>query len=162
MGLRRAKAKPPEAKERATAGLRMLIVDDDAYMRLLCSFELPEMAILEAATVDAGFTVADTDGPDVVVIDVHLGGGDGLDLVRRLRRHEGTSRLPILVITAGHDERLRLDVVRAGADDYLSKPVDPEELRGVVTGLLAATGPERRAQRMETLRILVREHDATL
>jgi DNA-binding response OmpR family regulator len=162
MGLRRAKPEPASAKERATTGLRMLIVDDDAYMRLLCSFELPEMAILEAATVDAGFDVADTDGPDVVVIDVHLGGGDGLDLVRRLRRHEGTSRLPILVITAGHDESQRLEVVRAGADDYVAKPVDPEELRGLVTGFLASTPPERRAHRMETLRTLVREHDATL
>jgi DNA-binding response OmpR family regulator len=52
--------------------------------------------------------------------------------------------------------------VRAGADEYLAKPVDPEELRVLVAGLLASTGSERQANRMETLRLLVREHDATL
>jgi two-component system phosphate regulon response regulator PhoB len=161
MGLRRAKS-PSAVQERATEGLRMLVVDDDAYMRLLCSFELSEMDILEAGTVGAGFEVADADRPDVVVVDVRLAGGDGLDLVRRLRRSEATSSLPILVVTAGHDEGLRLEAVRAGADEYLAKPVDPEELRVLVAGLLASTGSERQANRMETLRLLVREHDATL
>jgi DNA-binding response OmpR family regulator len=162
VGLRRAKPQAGIVEARATAGLRMLIVDDDAYMRLLCSFELPEMEILEASTVEAGFEAAAADGLDVVVIDVHLGGGDGLDLVRRLRRDEDTGGMLILVVTAGHDESLRLDVMKAGADDYLAKPVDPEELRGLVTGLLTATAVERHAQRMEALRVLVQEHDAIL
>jgi DNA-binding response OmpR family regulator len=143
----------------ATAGLRVLIVDDDAYMRVLCSLEFPEIDMLEASGVEDGFRMALLQRPDVVVIDQHLRGRDGLELLRTLRDHEPTSQLPAVVVTAGHDESRRLEVMGAGADDYLRKPLEPEDFRRRIAGLAAMTAVDRWARRVELFSRLILNDD---
>jgi DNA-binding response OmpR family regulator len=136
----------PRTSQLATAGLHVLIVDDDAYMQVLCSLEFPEIDFLEAVGVEDGFRVALLQRPDLVVIDVHP---DGLDLLRSLRHHGPTSQLPVIVVTAGHDECERARVIGAGADDYLRKPLEADEFRERAASLVAMGAVDRWARRVE-------------
>ena len=147
---RRGKQQQPDALP-PTAGLKVLVVDDDTYVRLLCSLELPEVQVLEATTIDDAIDVAVAQLPHIVLVDIHLHRADGLDLVRRLRAESRTSSVPIIVITAGHDEQQRSEVVRAGADGYLAKPLDADVLRSHIAELCAMDAEERWARRTEQL-----------
>ena len=127
---------------------RVLVVDDDVFVRMIVAMELPELEVLEAANAADAVRMASSEKPDAIVIDRRLPDRDGLDLVRSLRQTITTSRTPIILITAGHDEADREEVLRAGADDYLAKPFDPPELaarlRRVIELPAAARRPARR------------------
>lgn len=142
------------------AGHRVLVVDDDAYLRLLLALEIPDLVILEASRTEEGYELAMSERPDVVVVDRRLPDGDGLDLVRRLRANAAMRRTPIIVVTAGHDESLRYGVLRAGADDYLSKPINPEELRARIQQILELPPDERRQRRKQEAERALQESDA--
>jgi DNA-binding response OmpR family regulator len=66
--------------------------------------------------------------PDLILLDVLMPGMSGIEVCRRLRADENTSELPIIFLTARGQERDRIEGLRAGADDYLSKPFSLEEL----------------------------------
>ncbi|TNC70890.1 HD domain-containing phosphohydrolase [Rubellimicrobium roseum] len=74
---------------------------------------------------------------DLVVVDYQMPGLDGVGVVRRLRADPRFEHVPIVMITADGDRALRIEAIRAGATDFLTKPVDPEELRVRVANLLA-------------------------
>jgi len=131
--------------------MKVLVVDDDPYLRVLVSLELPQVDLLEADSVEEGYRTATEARPDCLIVDRKLPDGDGLELVRRLRRTTTTSRTPIIVLTAGHDETHRQEATRAGADDYLAKPFNPEDLLDRLEEALAIPGPERRARRQENV-----------
>ncbi len=101
---------------------RVLVVDDDVSLRLLCrvNLELDGFAVREAATVaEADRSVAE-ERPDVVLLDVHLEQGDTRDLLRRLRE----SGIPVALVTGSVD----LDDLRDTADAVLRKPFEPRML----------------------------------
>ena len=87
--------------------------------------------------------------PDAVVLDVGLPGIDGLEVCRRLRRLG--NRVPILMLTARDAVSDRIDGLDAGADDYLVKPFDVEELKARMRALLRRAGPEGGAGGDESL-----------
>lgn len=135
--------------------MRVLLVDDDVTIGVMLSIGLPELELVEATSLaDARAVLAadDSRSIDAVVVDRRLADGDGLDLVREIRRTFTTSRTPIVLITAGHDEADRAAVLRAGADRYLAKPVDPDELVAHVSSVLAVAPAERRVNRAEAVR----------
>jgi DNA-binding response OmpR family regulator len=66
--------------------------------------------------------------PDLIILDVSMPGIDGFEVCRRLRRNEETEALPIIFLTARGLDDDRIEGFRVGADDYLSKPFNPEEL----------------------------------
>jgi DNA-binding response OmpR family regulator len=66
--------------------------------------------------------------PDLIILDVSMPGIDGLEVCRRLRKNEETITLPIIFLTARGLDEDRIEGFRAGADDYLAKPFNPEEL----------------------------------
>ena len=66
--------------------------------------------------------------PDLVILDVMMPGMSGLEVCRRLRADENTADMPIIFLTARGQERDRIEGLRAGADDYLAKPFNLEEL----------------------------------
>ena len=88
----------------------------------------------EASSVAEALAALDELAPDVLVTDVGLPDGDGLDLVRRLRR--ARSRLPVLVLTARASLQSRVTGLNTGADDYLVKPFALEELEARAGALI--------------------------
>ncbi len=105
----------------------VLVVDDDRRLRDLLSRFLSDNGFRVTAAANA----ADADARlqhltfDALVLDVMMPGENGFDFARRLR---GTSRVPILMLTARADSSDRINGLELGADDYLSKPFEPREL----------------------------------
>ncbi len=131
-------------------GVRILIVDDDTFVRMILSMELPDVELVEAASINEAVAIATAEPlPDGIIVDRKLPDGDGLDLVRRLRKTFATSRVPILVLTAGFDEADRELVTRAGADDYLAKPFESADLLDRIERVLRIPVGGRRRRRVE-------------
>jgi DNA-binding response OmpR family regulator len=138
---------------------RILVVDDDTFLRMLVSIELPDCELLEADRAEEAYELARAEQPDAILIDVRLPDGDGIDLLRRLRRTGSLATTPILIITAGHDEALRTEIMRAGADEYLPKPIEGTQLVQRLERLLSIAPTERRLRRRDLVDKL--EHGTT-
>jgi two-component system KDP operon response regulator KdpE len=104
-----------------------LVVDDEAAIRrfLRASLSVDGFRVIEAAGVKEALRAATQDRPDVVLLDLGLPDGDGLDLIREVR---GWSAVPIIVLSARGEERSKIAALDAGADDYLTKPFGVGEL----------------------------------
>jgi DNA-binding response OmpR family regulator len=89
--------------------------------------------------------------PDLIILDVLMPGMSGLDVCRRLRTDETTSDLPIIFLTARGQERDRIEGLRAGADDYLPKPFNLEELILRVKAVLRRTQQGPTGERLPVL-----------
>src|SRR6266487_2939627 len=106
--------------------MRLLVIDDDSE---LCSM-LMEFFHQQGSKPKSRRTLplaSDAMGEhfDLLILDVMLPGLDGFEALRRLREH---SQLPVLMLTARGERGERVHGLRLGADDYLPKPFDPEEL----------------------------------
>jgi signal transduction histidine kinase/DNA-binding response OmpR family regulator len=102
--------------------------------------------------------------PDLLLLDLNMPGTDGMTLLRRLRADERFALLPVIILTVENDSVTRLEALKSGANDYLSKPVQAVELSARVKALLGLKLAERRQQqRMERLveagRALLSTHD---
>jgi DNA-binding response OmpR family regulator len=89
--------------------------------------------------------------PDLVILDVLMPGMGGLEVCRRLRSDPKTENLPIIFLTARGQERDRIEGLRAGADDYLSKPFSLEELLLRVTAVLRRSHKEAQEEQSQVL-----------
>jgi two-component system response regulator MprA len=116
--------------------MRVLIIDDDRALRdaLRRALALAGYEIDTAASGEAGLAQVAQNRPDAVVLDIGLGGMDGLEACRRLRA--GGDRLPVLMLTARDSVDDRIDGLDAGADDYLVKPFDVGELKARLRALM--------------------------
>ncbi|MEO6318463.1 MAG: response regulator [Acidimicrobiales bacterium] len=139
--------------ERREPGLRLLVVDDDIVVAMLLAMSRPNITVIEATRMGEGLNLARQRCPDGVVVDRTLPDGDGLDLVRRLRAEPDTAAVPIVLVTAGHDPRDRSDMLRAGADEYLAKPFDPDDLEQLLRSLLNVPASERAHRRNQAPRL---------
>lgn len=110
----------------STAALA-LVVEDDAPLRafLRTALSAHGYRVVEAATLGEARIAVTTCNPEVLLLDLGLPDGDGLDLVRQVREW---SRLPIIVISARGREADKIAALDAGADDYLTKPFGTGEL----------------------------------
>jgi two-component system, OmpR family, KDP operon response regulator KdpE len=105
----------------------VLVVEDEAEIRrfVRMSLEREGFDVFEADGVKRGLIEAGTRRPDLVVLDLGLPDGDGVDLIRDLR---GWSDVPVLVLSARTTEEDKVGALDAGADDYLVKPFSAGEL----------------------------------
>lgn len=112
----------------------ILVVDDDPLMRRIVgqSLDLAQFELYEAESGEAGLELAQSKRPDLIVLDVMMPGLDGFDVLHRLRRHPRTQGIPIIMLTALGEMTEKIHGMQAGADDYLTKPFDPRELRARV------------------------------
>jgi two-component system, OmpR family, response regulator MprA len=113
-------------------GRVVLIVDDDASIRMLCrvNLELDGHRAVEAATIDEARAAVSAEPVDVIILDVHVGAGDGLELLSELRRDR--PEMPVALLSGTAD----VDVVEgAGPDAVLGKPFELHELRSTVERL---------------------------
>jgi two-component system response regulator MprA len=122
--------------------MRLLVVDDDRALRdvLRRALSLAGYEIRLAETGSEGLAEVNSGVPDAVVLDVGLPDIDGLEVCRLLRR-EG-NRVPVLMLTARDAVSDRIDGLDAGADDYLVKPFDIDELKARLRALLRRAGGE--------------------
>jgi two-component system, OmpR family, response regulator MprA len=119
----------------------LLLVDDDApILRMLArTLEAEGYEVQAAADGGAALAAVERSLPDAIVLDVTMPGLDGLAVTRRLRA-KGL-RVPILLLTARDAVHERVAGLDAGADDYLAKPFDTEELSARVRALLRRNQP---------------------
>jgi DNA-binding response OmpR family regulator len=115
--------------------MHLLIVDDQPELRdmLARAFERESYRVTLAGSLEEALVALDGSLPDVVVLDVELPDGSGVDLCRDLRRRD--VRVPILLLTAHGEVRQRVEGLDAGADDFLPKPFAVAELRARVRAL---------------------------
>ena len=106
---------------------RILIVEDEPEIRRFVRMTLESEAheVHEAATLQRGLIEAGSRRPDLVVLDLGLPDGDGVDLIRDLRTW---SAIPVIVLSARGSEADKIAALDAGADDYLVKPFGAGEL----------------------------------
>jgi two-component system, OmpR family, KDP operon response regulator KdpE len=111
----------------SAASLRVLVVEDDFPIRRLLQERLAaaEVDAHAVATLAEARSALSARGVDLVLLDLGLPDGDGVDFVRELRRW---STLPVLILSARHLERDKIAALDAGADDYLAKPFPVGEL----------------------------------
>ena len=123
----------------------ILIVDDEAPQRELLSDAVRAlgMAVVEAESGEEALEQIAIQLPDMILLDVRLGGISGLETLRRIRQQH--SELPVLLITGFADVRQAVEAVKCGADDYLSKPVDLDELQAAISDALGRVGPADKA-----------------
>jgi DNA-binding response OmpR family regulator len=130
----------------------VLIVDDEAAIRLICRVNLRDAGfeIAEAPDGEAGLSLARAQRPDLILLDIMLPGMDGWAVAEALAADPKTAEIPILFLSARLDEEDQLRGYEVGAVGYITKPFDPAELAGRVEGILArlARG-EREALREE-------------
>ena len=107
--------------------LVVLLVEDDRHIRrfLRTSLETEGWRVFEAETLRQGLADAATRKPDLVIADLGLPDGDGVDLIRQVRTW---SRVPVIVLSARSDEDDKVRALDAGADDYIEKPFGVSEL----------------------------------
>jgi DNA-binding response OmpR family regulator len=116
----------------------VLVIDDEADLIELVRYNLEKegFAVLGAGDGESGLSLAAREKPDVIVIDLMLPGMDGLEVCRLLRAEGGTSRIPIIMLTAKASESDRVVGLELGADDYVTKPFSPRELTARVKALI--------------------------
>lgn len=116
----------------------VLIVDDNADMRAyLRTLLLDSYYVIEAADGQSGLKLAVESVPDIVVSDVMMPVMDGLTFCTRLKQHEATSHIPVLLLTARSSEQQHIEGLQTGADIYMTKPFSADLLLANIASLLA-------------------------
>jgi DNA-binding response OmpR family regulator len=116
----------------------VLICDDEPVLRELIRVSLGSgYRYTEAGSVADAIDTYKADLPDLVVLDLMLVGGSGLDVLRAIRQGDVAPRTPVVVVSAWSDEANRQAVEDEGADLFLPKPFAPEQLVGRVEELVA-------------------------
>lgn len=109
---------------------RVLVVDDERLNRTLLRSLLQAAGyqVTEAEDGEQALQQLGTEDPDVILLDVMMPGLDGYTVCRRIKEDQTTAHLPILIVTALNDRESRLEGIGAGANDFLTKPIDRQEV----------------------------------
>lgn len=123
----------------------VLLIEDDTQIRrfLRATLDAEGYRLWEATSVSDGTSQAASRLPDLILLDLGLPDGDGLDVIRQVR---GWSRLPIVVISARGQEKDKIAALDAGADDFVSKPFAVGELLARIRAALRRTATLSTAQ----------------
>ena len=139
---------PDTTKDKPT----ILIVEDNADLRKYISRNLESnYSIIFAENGKIGLDKAYENIPDLVISDVMMPEMDGMEMCKRLKTDERTDHIPVIMLTARADRYSKLEGLETGADDYLIKPFDTEELKVRVKNMLEQRRKLREKFRMEFL-----------
>jgi two-component system phosphate regulon response regulator PhoB len=134
----------------------VLIVDDEIAIRdmLRMALEMAGFNCLEAGDIQEAYRLIVDERPDIILLDWMLPGGNGLELIRRLKRDDLAANLPVIMLTAKTAEDNLVQGLDVGADDYMTKPFAPREVIARVKALLrrsSGTGDDDKIQIGELL-----------
>lgn len=118
---------------------KTLIIDDDVDTLQLVGLVLQREGyqILVADNGPKGLALAESELPDIILLDVMMAQMDGYEVARQLRANPGTAPIPILMFSARSQIEDKVAGFESGADGYLTKPAHPSELQSQVRSLLA-------------------------
>ena len=118
---------------------RVLVIDDEAPIRLLCrvNLEAAKIEVSEAADGKSGLELARAERPDVILLDVMMPGIDGWQVFEQLLKDESTAKIPIVFLTARAELRDQARGLELGGIDYVTKPFNPLNLAPLIEDLLA-------------------------
>ena len=140
---------------------RVLVIDDEGPIRLLCrvNLEAAGMEVREANDGPSGVEAARSERPDVILLDVMMPGMDGWEVFGELLKDEETAGIPVVFLTARAELRDQARGLELGGVDYVTKPFNPLDLAPLVEDLLARAQrgdvQERRRERLAELRQLL-------
>ena len=141
---------------------RIAVIEDEEALSILLRYNL-EAEGWQVTTILRGDEAEDElrhQPPDLIILDWMLPGVSGIELCRRLRNRQETSRIPIIMLTARGEESERVRGLATGADDYVVKPFSTPELMARVKALLRRTRPEIVAVAAESRRDRTRPRGA--
>lgn len=131
----------------SSASGRILVVDDHELNLMLLErlLELEGHEVRTADSLAAAERALAQDQPAMIVLDVNLPDGNGLELSRKLKSHPATASIPIVACTAGATEDDEQQALEAGCDAYVSKPIDLRRFASVIASVLGGSAaPPRR------------------
>jgi adenylate cyclase len=131
--------------------MRVLAVDDNPVNLDLIQ-AVAESAGYEVLTVDNGpdaLAAAETEDPDIIILDVSMPKMDGYEVCRYLKSNEKTNHIPVIMLTALFEVDSKVTGLAAGADDYLTKPFSASELLARIERRLKAKGESDELRRMQ-------------
>ena len=123
--------------ERDLKDLKVLLVEDVEDTRLFMRLELEQhgFIVIEAADGKTAVDLAESEGPEVILMDLSLPIMDGFNAAKLIRRSESLKSIPIIAITAHHETDFRSGAKDSGFDAYVTKPIDINWLKGLITDL---------------------------
>jgi excisionase family DNA binding protein len=111
-------------------GPLVLIVDDDERVReyVRVNLEMEGYAVREAGSADEGLAVLEEVSPDLILLDVMMPEVDGWEMLRRVQERHGTGAIPVVMFSGKIDESSMGEAAARGAQGFLGKPFDPQQL----------------------------------
>ena len=116
---------------------KILVIEDNDFNRdLLVQILEEDYTVLEAEDAQQGLDVSHAERPDLILMDISLPGMDGHELVGRIRGTETIRDIPVIAVTAHAMVGDRERALEAGCDDYITKPIDEDELMEKINRLI--------------------------
>ncbi len=118
---------------------KVLIIDDDRTVRHIVTTGLSgyaDISVVPAADGDIGLALIESEKPSVVLLDVYLPNHNGLELFRKIRAID--RKLPVIFITGDTSSETAIQAMRAGAFDYLPKPLDIGQIKSLTLSAIRA------------------------
>ena len=112
---------------------KVMVVDDNAEVRLFFKNVLDVLqydSVLAENGIEALKIFKDVN-PDIVFLDIKMPFIDGLEILSRMRHLDDNKRIPIIMITGYHDQAITSKVIKLGAFDYISKPIDFDDIKSL-------------------------------
>ena len=128
--------------------MNVLVIEDDPSVRTLVKtvLEKNEYAVDIAETATTGEEYAVDNNYDIIILDLGLPDGDGFDVCKNMREQEITT--PVLILSAEKETDVKIKCLRVGADDYITKPFDTEELLARIEAISRRSGAEENGDRV--------------
>lgn len=122
----------------------ILLVEDEPAIQELIAVNLTRAGhhVLRAADAESAQQVVQNALPDLILLDWMLPRMSGIDFAQRLRSHERTRQIPIIMLTARGEEQDKIRALNTGADDYITKPFSPRELVARIKAVLRRRLPQ--------------------
>ena len=122
---------------------RILLVEDEAPIREMLEFVLEQSGFetVKAEDYQIALEKVVEPYPDLILLDWMLPGGSGVQLAKKLKQHEFTRDIPIIMLTARGEEEDKVRGLESGADDYITKPFSPKELIARIKAVMRRVTP---------------------